>query len=106
MVQFQSTLEYLKNPPDGYSNDPVDIVGGLDEIGNKVNNGDYDNEFDFENDIALLFAKAHDGHLSFDGVAYLGAFRWRRTRQVGLISASSDGSEIPKIWAIQDFNRT
>lgn len=106
MVQFQSTLTYLKDPPKGYANDGVDILGGLDDIGKKVSNGDYDNEYDFENDIAELLVKAHDGHLSFEGMAYGGAFRWRRSRQVSLISASKDGKEAPKVWAIQDFNNT
>ncbi|KAF2733402.1 hypothetical protein EJ04DRAFT_439222 [Polyplosphaeria fusca] len=106
MVEFQSTLTYLKSPPESYFNDGVDILGGLDDIKSKVDNGDYDNEYDFENDVAVLLNKAHDGHLSFEGYAYGGVFRWRRSRQVSLISASSDGSEVPKVWAVQDFNKT
>ncbi|KAF2179813.1 hypothetical protein K469DRAFT_693702 [Zopfia rhizophila CBS 207.26] len=105
MVQFQSTLIYLKNPPKGYANDPVDIVGGLDDINKKVLSNEYKNQYDFERDIAALFVKAHDGHLSFDGMAFGGAFRWRRSRQVSLISGSMDGGA-PKIWAVQDFNKT
>ncbi|KAF1998183.1 hypothetical protein P154DRAFT_263693 [Amniculicola lignicola CBS 123094] len=106
MVQFQSTLIYLKNPPEGYSNEPVDIIAGLDDIDKKVNNGEYKNEYDFENAIAELLVKAHDGHLGFDGMAYGGAFRWRRSRQASLISASVDGKELPKIWALDDYNST
>lgn len=106
MLQFQSTLSYLKDPPEGYANEGVDIEGGLDDIKSKVQNGNYGNEYDFENDIAGLLVKAHDGHLSFEGMAYAGAFRWRRNRQIALMSASSDGKEAPKIWAIQDFNQT
>ncbi|KAF2467853.1 uncharacterized protein BDR25DRAFT_344615 [Lindgomyces ingoldianus] len=105
MLQFQSTLMYLKSPPKGYANDAVDLISGLDDIKSKVNSNGYSNEYDFETAIATLFVKAHDGHLSFDGMAYGGAFRWRRSRQVSLISASSDGKE-PKIWALQDFNKT
>lgn len=106
MLEFQSTLSYLKSPPEGYPNDGVDLMAGLDDIDSKVTNGDYDNEYDFENDIAALLVKAHDGHLSFGGMAYGGAFRWRRNRQIALMSASSDGKEAPKVWAIQDFNQT
>lgn len=106
MIQFQSTLAYLKNPPTGYVNAAVDLIAGLDTINTKVQNGTYDNEYDFENDIAALLVKAHDGHLSFDGMAYSGAFRWRRNRQISLISGSEDGTSIPKVWAIQDFNAT
>jgi hypothetical protein len=106
MLEFQSTLAYLKDPPKGYSNEGVDLMAGLDDINNKVQDGTYDNEYDFENDIASLLVKAHDGHLSFSGMAYGGTFRWRRSRQIALISASSDGKEAPKIWAVQDFNQT
>lgn len=105
-IQFQSTVAFLKNPPEGYANEAVDIIGGLDDIKTKVGNGGYDNEYDFENDISLLIAKAHDGHLAFDGMAASGVFRWRRTRQIALISASSDGNEVPKVYAVSDFNST
>jgi hypothetical protein len=106
MVEFQSTISYLKDPPKGWPNEKVDLVAGLNEIGTKVTNGDYTNEYDFENDIASLFIKAHDGHLSFNGMAYAGAFRWRRSSRIALVSASKDGNEIPKVWAIGDFNKT
>ncbi|OAL46894.1 peptidase S41 family protein-like protein [Pyrenochaeta sp. DS3sAY3a] len=106
MAEFQSTLAYLKDPPQGWPNEAVDIMAGLDDIKNKVNDGTYTNQYDFENDIAGLFIKAHDGHLNFNGMAYSGAFRWRRNSRVALISASSDGTAEPKIWALADFNKT
>ncbi|KAF3045905.1 hypothetical protein E8E12_006109 [Didymella heteroderae] len=104
MVEFQSTLTYLKDPPTGWPNDPVDLLAGLDDIASKVNDGTYTNEYDFENDIAELFIKAHDGHLAFNGMAYGGAFRWRRNLNIALISASRDGSSVPEVWSIRDFN--
>jgi hypothetical protein len=106
MVEFQSTISYLKDPPKGWPNEKVDILAGLDSIASKISTSDYSNEYDFENDIASLFVKAHDGHLSFNGMAYTGALRWRRSTRIALISASKDGSEMPKVWAISDFNRT
>ncbi|KAJ4293592.1 hypothetical protein N0V90_008875 [Kalmusia sp. IMI 367209] len=106
MVEWQSTLSYLKNPPKGYGDEGVDIQGGLDDIATKLSNGSYDNEFDFETDIAKLLVKAHDGHLTFSGMAHSGVFTWRRDRQIALISGSEDGSSTPKIWGIQDFNQT
>jgi hypothetical protein len=106
MVELQSTLSYLKDPPKGYANEGVDIIGGLNDIGKKVTDGDYDNEYDFENDIADLLNRAHDGHLSFNGMTYSGVFVWRRNTNIALISASKDGSGMPKIWALSDFNVT
>ncbi|KAF2448828.1 hypothetical protein P171DRAFT_219978 [Karstenula rhodostoma CBS 690.94] len=106
MVEWQSTLAYLKNPPKGYGDEGVDIQQGLDDIGKKVSNGDYDNEYDFEIDIAKLFVKAHDGHLTFSGMAHSGVFTWRRDREIALISGSENGKDDPKIWGIGDFNKT
>ena len=104
MVEFQSTLTYLKDPPTGWPNEAVDVLAGLDDIGSKVNDGTYTNEYDFENDIAALFIKAHDGHLNFNGMAYGGAFRWRRNTNIALISASRDGGAVPQVWSIRDYN--
>ncbi|KAF1830518.1 peptidase S41 family protein-like protein [Decorospora gaudefroyi] len=106
MVEFQSTLAYLKDPPEGYPNEAVDIMAGLDKIKSDVNDGQYTNEFDFETDIAALMIKAHDGHLAWNGMAYAGAFRWRRSPAITLVSASQDGTGLPKVWALQDFNNT
>ncbi|KAH6638944.1 peptidase S41 family protein [Boeremia exigua] len=104
MTEFQSTLAYLKDPPTGWPNEPVDLMAGLDDIASRVNDGTYTNEYDFENDIAALFIKAHDGHLNFNGMAYGGAFRWRRNLNIALISASRDGSAVPQVWSLGDFN--
>jgi hypothetical protein len=105
MAEMQSTITYLKNPPKGYFNDPVDILQGLSDIQAKIDDGQYNDEFTFERDIASLFTKAHDGHFVFSGTTFNGAFRWRRSRQIALISGSQDGG-IPKIYARQDFNKS
>lgn len=106
MMEFQSTLSYLKSPPKGYGDEAVDLQKGLDDIRTKISNSEYNNEYDFENDIAKLLVQAHDGHLTFSGMAYSGVFTWRRDRQIALISASEDGKGDPKIWAFGDFNQT
>ncbi|KAJ4346780.1 uncharacterized protein N0V89_010712 [Didymosphaeria variabile] len=106
MVEWQSTLSYLKDPPEGYGDEGVDLQQGLDDISKKISNGGYDNEYDFEIDIASLLVKAHDGHLTFSGMAHAGVFTWRRDREIALISGSEDGTSDPKIWGIGDFNKT
>jgi len=106
LVQWQSTLAYLKKPPKGYPNEAVDILAGLDDISGKVENGTYNNEYDFENDISLLLIKAYDGHLTFTGMAFGGVFQWLRNRTIALVSGSSDGKETPKIWSVSDLNTT
>lgn len=104
IAQFQSTLAYLKDPPKGYPNPAVDIIAGLDKIKSDVESGQYDNEFDFESDIAAFMAKAHDGHLGWNGMAYAGTFVWRRSSNIALISASRNGSQAPQVWARKDFH--
>lgn len=89
MVQFQSNLAYLENPPDGYDNPPVDILGGLADIRGKALDNEYANQYDFEVEIAALLDSARDGHLGFDGPTYAGAVRWRR--DIILVSISQDG---------------
>ncbi|CAI6299286.1 unnamed protein product [Periconia digitata] len=106
MMQFQSTLSFLKNPPKGYWNEKVDIIAGLEDIEKKVSGNEYAGEYDFETDISSLLVKAHDGHLSFVGAAFGGMFKWRRSRQITLISASQDGKEVPKVYVVHDFNHT
>ncbi|KAF2801707.1 peptidase S41 family protein [Mytilinidion resinicola] len=103
LAEFQSTVSYLKSPPEAYFNDPVDIMKGLQDIQDNI--GKYKDEFTFETDIASLIGQAHDGHFNFNGMAFNGAFRWRRSRQIALVSGSQDGG-IPKLYAIQDFNKT
>jgi hypothetical protein len=104
MAQFQSNLAYIRNPPEGYDNRPVDVLAGLADIRSKVSDNAYANQFDFEADISSLFNSARDGHLGFDGPTFAGAVGWRR--DVPLISVSRDGGPA-KIYdlgmAISDF---
>ncbi|KAF5854385.1 hypothetical protein GGP41_007181 [Bipolaris sorokiniana] len=39
MVEFQSTLAYLKDPPQGYPNPAIDIISGLDGIKSNAESG-------------------------------------------------------------------
>lgn len=89
MVQFQSNLAYLKNPPEGYDNPAVDILGGLADIRGRASDNGYANQYEFEAEIAILLDSARDGHLGFYGPTYAGAVRWRR--DIVLVSLSQDG---------------
>ncbi|KAF2841281.1 peptidase S41 family protein-like protein [Patellaria atrata CBS 101060] len=102
MLQFQSTITYMSNPPTEYSEGPVDINTGLNNITDKVYAGRYNNEYDFEADIADLLQCAHDGHLGWEGMVFSGTFRWRRPLEAALVSMSFDG-EMPKIYALFDL---
>ncbi|KAI9748723.1 MAG: hypothetical protein M4579_007141 [Chaenotheca gracillima] len=103
-IQFQSTLAYLKNPPEGYLNPPVDIMGGLAEISEKASNGGYRGQHDFELDIYKLIGRAYDGHFSFNPLSIGGLFQFGR--QINFVSISEDGHALPKVYAFPDLNQT
>lgn len=100
MVQFQSTLSWLKN---GVKNqiEPLDVLGILDQMSHKVQEGGFTSEYEFQLALHLLFNSAQDFHL-----------RWRSdileplvfTRLDGwLISLSKDGLSPPQVYFVDDL---
>jgi hypothetical protein len=100
-IPFQSTLAYLKTPPSDYQFPSVDLVGGLTSIRNKVTSGGYATELPFELDLYNLFTATYDGHVAFAG-ALLGSGTYKR---LPLVSVSSDGKEVPKIYLLSLYHR-
>ncbi|KAI9700942.1 MAG: hypothetical protein M1820_006587 [Bogoriella megaspora] len=98
-LQFQSTLAYLKTPPLGYQQPPVDLIGGLSQIQQDIDSGAYHNQYAFEKDLQQLVYAAHDAHLNLvSGV--LAAFSFGNSYD--LVCASEDGIEPPKIYIQAD----
>ena len=87
---------YLKAPPSGYLEPAVDLPAVFDAIQAKLNNGSYSNEYQFEADLFRTFNLAKDGHFRFFPDALTGVLRF--SRNVGLVSVSLTGSDIPKIY--------
>ena len=94
-VQFQTTLAYLKYPTPECQLPPIDIVGGLDKIGQDAETRSYENEFDFELDIFNLIAHADDGHFIYEPFLVQG-FGFNRT--ISLVSVSMDSGQLPKVY--------
>lgn len=94
-LQFQSTLAYLKTPPNGYQQPAVDIVARLSEIQGRVNSGYYQNEYAFEQDIYLLAYAAHDDHVDLSA-GILSVFSFASPYY--LSSVSIDGKQAPQIF--------
>ena len=46
-LELQSTLGYLKSPPEGYLIPGFDVMGGMQQIRDKVLNGGYAAQYDF-----------------------------------------------------------
>lgn len=101
LLEFQSNLEYLKEPPPGYLYDGVDLIAGIQKLSKELSLGLYDNEYDFQSAVYRLLASAHDGHLS-----YTPDIRnvFTLSRISGLISLSLDGESLPRVYAYDDFH--
>lgn len=96
-LDLQTTQAYLKDPSSDYQQPSVDLLGGLDQIKEKVSAKSYNNEYDFEFELQQLLLSTHDAHLQLIfgilSVFYFGS-------PYGLVSVSSNGLELPKAFII------
>lgn len=104
-LEFQSSKEYLRNPPSGYLLPSVDIDTELDGIQKKVENGTYASEYDMQVDIVALLTSAHDGHLAWLGDLFY-SFPFARLAAGDLVAISTDGIETPQIYLASDLVQT
>jgi hypothetical protein len=100
-LEFQSTLDYLKNPPPGALNPAIDILAGINDIKLNLEKGVYTNELDFQLAIGGLLQRGYDGHLSWSGDIKNGL--GLATRSVELVSLSSDGQQLPKVYVLSGW---
>ncbi|KAK1529359.1 peptidase S41 family protein [Colletotrichum costaricense] len=94
-MQFQSTLAYLKNPPEGYQQPAFDLNQGLEYLKANVTSGVYKNQYQFEADLQLLVYSVHDAHVDL-AAGILSAFSF--SSPWSLVTASIDGKETPKVY--------
>ncbi|KAK0381097.1 peptidase S41 family protein [Colletotrichum limetticola] len=101
-INFQSTLEPLANPPQGYLVPGVDVIGGLGQIRARVMKDKYKSQIEFALDIKRLveFTQASDGHFNYNP-ALLNLFTFRSLNN--LVSVSDDGLSVPRVYLISDF---
>ena len=94
-LQFQSTLAYLKNPPPSYQQPPVDVLGSLNTIKQRVQAGEFQSEYAFEVAVQGVVQATHDDHVSLNA-GILSAFTFGSPLRI--VSASTDGIALPKIY--------
>lgn len=102
-IEWQSTLEALKNPPAEYVEKvqpPVDIIAGLDKIVSDIDAGRFESEYDFGWTLYTLIQSAHDGHFTYVPDSVGSIFTW--SRPVPLVSVSADGEQLPAVFAFPD----
>ncbi|KAI4608971.1 hypothetical protein J4E80_008716 [Alternaria sp. BMP 0032] len=102
-VQFQSTLAYLREPPAGYQQPPVDILSELTQIQNNITTQVYKNQYQFEVDVQHLLDRAHDGHMYLRG-GIMAAFSF--LAPYSITAASPDGTSLPKLYLTNDLVRS
>ena len=94
-LQFQTTLETLKNPPPSYQQPSLDIPAALTSIKQRVQVGEFHNEYEFEVAVMEVVFATHDDHVNLN-VGILSAFSFGSPLRI--VSASTDGIELPKIY--------
>jgi hypothetical protein len=99
-VQFQSTLEHLQSPPDGYQQPAVDILSELTKIQHNVTTRTYPNQYQFEIDVQHLLYRAHDAHLYLRG-GITAAFSF--LAPYSITSVSLDGTSLPEVYLTSDI---
>ncbi|KAK3349070.1 peptidase S41 family protein [Lasiosphaeria hispida] len=98
-VEFQSTIEVLKSPPEGYISPSLDIPRGFDKIRQRVRAGLYKSQADFDYDIKSLVGRANDGHFHVN-LCSQRVFHFQRG--LPLVSISEDGLQLPQIYTFSD----
>ncbi|KAE8826165.1 hypothetical protein PTNB85_09110 [Pyrenophora teres f. teres] len=99
-IQFQSTLAYLKNPPEGYQQPAVDVTAEVQRIQQKVDANLYVNQYEFEAEIQLLVYAMRDSHVSLNA-GILSAFTF--ASPVEIASVSVDGKQEPRVYITDDI---
>ncbi|KAK4118063.1 hypothetical protein N657DRAFT_675792 [Parathielavia appendiculata] len=103
LLEWQSSVEYLRDPPQGYLSEGVDLIRGLDDIAAKLKEekrGGYANELEFLADLRMLTSvRPRDFHFGY-WTLLLDLFDFPMSAQ--FISISDDGLAMPKIYLYDD----
>ncbi|KAM3423555.1 hypothetical protein BST61_g982 [Cercospora zeina] len=104
-LESESDLLYLNGSQPARLYPDVDLFAGIDTLQQRLGEDYYSNEFDFQADIARLFASAYNGHLVYvpDIVGVFSLAHVLDDRLFSLVSVSSDGTSLPSIYASRDL---
>lgn len=100
LLQFQSTLAYLKDPPPSYQQPSIDVLASLDALEGQVQAGTFKTEYDFEVALQTIIYAIHDAHVSLSA-GLLSIFTFGSPLRI--VSVSSNGIELPKIYIPDDL---
>lgn len=99
-LQFQSTLSWLKQDQVGQI-EPLDLMARLDEMAEQLRAGGYQSEYNFQNDIKVLFDRSGDFHLRWNADILEPMYFGRAGGSLTLLS--KDGLSLPEIYLVSDI---
>ncbi|KAI6244692.1 Peptidase S41 family protein ustP [Erysiphe necator] len=102
-LEWQSSLAWMKDPPEDYDFPPHDPFGVLASVKKNLEEDKYSNEHEFQTDLYSVFTPAHDGHFIFFPDLLSRALEF--SRQQALVSISEDGQSLPVIKLFDDVVR-
>jgi hypothetical protein len=97
LLEWHSTLAYLKEPPPGYPLSATDLMADARALRMAVQNGILTSELAFQQNLTNILSSAHDGHL-FISLDAMRVFGYMRTFD-DIVSVSLDGKSMPEIFA-------
>nr|AJD23206.1 peptidase S41 family protein [Onygena corvina] len=100
---WQTTKDFLKDPPKGYAVPGTDLEGGLAKIRQKAASNAYKNEFEFQFELDAHVRTVHDGHFNL-AMDLIAIFAFTRSELGSLVSLSEDGKKFPKLYALNDVS--
>ncbi|KAJ5742737.1 uncharacterized protein N7511_011138 [Penicillium nucicola] len=99
ILEFQSTIDILKNPPSGYTMSSTDIIARMDTILAKAKGNGFSSQFDMDLEVNNVIKSAHDGHLAFQ-LCSQSIFTYGL--DLPLVSISTDGLALPQVYTLND----
>ncbi|KAF9871754.1 peptidase s41 family protein [Colletotrichum karsti] len=102
-LQFQSTLEILANPPEGYLIPGVDVIAGIGQIRAKLSKNQYKSQLDFALELKQIFYQAADGHFAYNP-AILSVFGFGSHE--GLVSVADKVTGLPTVYLESGFQKS
>ncbi|KAJ4350329.1 uncharacterized protein N0V89_008950 [Didymosphaeria variabile] len=109
-LDWQTNLAWHKNPPEGFADKSVDVIGDLDSIKDALSNDQYNSSYELMGDVRAAVVKAHDYHFQLRPLIRSLVDSWKRGEIVGeafaMASVSKDGKELPKLYDYHDILRS
>jgi hypothetical protein len=106
ILEWHSTVDYLRDPPKGYLSEGVDLIRGLDDIAEKVKKsgrGGYKNQYEYLVDLYdLTNIRPRDFHLTYSTLLW-SLFTFKIG--VDFVAISKDGVAAPEIYLQGEYLR-